>query len=188
MAQLIDEQQTKLNRLKFNYESQITSFECIKALPGVLNILGKKIGPLKVKGTYKMEYFIGKILILNGFLKTVEPMDSKFVERIGYGESTTQEILNLEKNTFIRMQSEIELLYKMRQQNMIPDVTYKQYWSKSFDFLRLRLNKILKVASLNRTQQKQKMVSDEEEILFNTIAESIETFHEFFNPEKDSKD
>ena len=114
-------------------------------------------------------------------------MDSKFVERIGC-ESTTQEILNLEKNTFIRMQSEIELLYKMRQQNMIPDVTYKQYWSKSFDFLRLRLNKILKVASLNRTQQKQKMVSDEEEILFNTIAESIETFHEFFNPEKDSKD
>ncbi len=176
-----EEQQRKLNRLKFNYESSIAEFECIKPLTEVLTILGKKIGPFKENNSYKLEYFVGKILVVNGYLKKKDGLDSKFIEKLSFQESTTQDILKLNKNTFIQMHSDLELLFKLTNQGKMPVHIYKQYSSKAYDFIRVRLNKILKFASINQSQGKDKIISEEEEILFKTIADAIGTFHRFFD-------
>jgi len=162
-------------------------FDCIKPLTEVLTILGKKIGPFKENNTYKLEYFVGKILVENGYLKKKDGLDSKFIEKLSFQESTTQDILRLNKNTFIQIHSDLELLFKLTNQGKMPVHLYKQYSSKAYDFIRVRLNKILKFASINQSQGKDKIISEEEEILFKTIAEAIATFHKFFDATKESE-
>ena len=175
-----EEQITKLKRMKFNYEGGLEEFECIKPLTEICSVLGKKYGPFKEGNSYRMEFFVGRIFIIHGYMKRKDEIDVKMIEKYSFQESSNPDILKLTKNTFMKMQSEIELAKTLLEEGKLPIYMYRQLKSKLYDFFRVRLNKILKFASVTQSQGRGKIISEEEEIMFKTISDAIENFRAFF--------
>jgi hypothetical protein len=155
-------------------------FECTKALTEICSVMGKKYGPFKVGNIYKMEFFVGKIFVINGYMKRKDEIDVKMIEKYSFQESSNQDILKLSNNTFLKMQSEIELAKQLLDMGKMPIYSYRLLKSKMYDFFRVRLNKILKFASVTQSQGRGKIISEEEEIMFKNISDAIENFRTFF--------
>ncbi len=165
---------------EFNHQKVDTV--CMKNFPQSINHLGKRIGPFKVGHPYSLDHYLAKIFVKKEYLRFDDEklLNRKSIQKINFQESTNPELGKIEDHSYVYTQAheQLELINEMYEQGKAPRQDFKQFYSDVNDLIRVRLAKINRLATQPQNVQSRKVLTSEENILFEEISKKINEWRE----------
>jgi len=153
----------------------------VKDFPTALIHLGRRIGPFKIGNPYSLEYYIARILVEEGYLKFDENkiINSAAIQKINFMESTNPEPKPIEDMVYVQAAQRLSIFENLLKDDKIPRRDFSQLYSDVNDLIRVRLAKIIRLATQPQQLKTKKLMTEEERILFDQISNSIHEWQNF---------
>lgn len=154
---------------------------CIKEFPTAIMVLGKRVGPFKVGNPYSMEYYLARIFVEEGILKFDEKnlVNSMTIQKINFAESTNQEPHQINDMIYVQAIEQLGILERQLKEDKITRRDFSQLFSDVNDLIRVRLAKIVRLATQTQQPRTKKIMTEEERILFECIQSIIYEWQNF---------
>lgn len=168
--------QSQLKRDQNIYIHQKVDVIVIKEFPA-FDILGRRIGPLKLGHPITLDYFIARILVEQDIVKfdDAKHLNRKGIQKINFQESTNPELGKIpEDYIYTQAHEQLEIINKLYEHGKVPRQEFKQLLSDVNDLIRVRLAKINRLAIQSNKGQAEKLLTSEEKILFKIISQKID--------------
>jgi hypothetical protein len=172
---------SKLTRIEMQFTHNKVDTICIKDFPTPITQLGRRIGPFKIGNPYTMEYYIARILVEEGYLKFDENkiINSAAIQKINFMESTNPELKTIEDMVYVQAIQRLSIFENMLKDDKIPRRDFSQLFSDVNDLIRVRVAKIIRLATQPQHLKTRKILTEEERILFDYISDTIQEWQNF---------
>lgn len=176
------ETQKELERLRFQYINKMVEIRAQDDFNYSFNIIGKKIGPFLKGNTYKMEFWIASIFVKNNIAKFDEKhsFDVKKIQKIAYTESKSISINPINPETFIAIKEHLKILQFLHKKGKITYREFINFYSNAQDLVKVRHQKIIKLATANKSMNNTANLTKEEKLLVDEISGEIDGWRDFF--------
>jgi hypothetical protein len=154
---------------------------CIKEFPTSVIQLGRRVGPFKLGNPYKLEYYIARIFVEQGFLKFDEKnlINSMAIQKINFMESTNQEPRQIDDMIYVQSIQQLSLLDYLLKADKVPRRDFSQLYSDVNDLIRVRLAKIVRLATQPQLLKTRNLLTEEERILFDQLSHLIQEWQDY---------
>jgi hypothetical protein len=174
---------SKLKRIEMSFTHTKVDTICIKDFPQPVTVLARRIGPFKMGNPYTLEYYLARIFVEEGILKFDENkiMNSATIQKINFMESTNAEPRPIDDHVYVQAIQRLSIFENMIKQDKIPRREFSQLFSDVNDLIRVRLAKIIRLATQPQHLKIKKVLTEEERILFDYISNTILEWQNFVN-------
>ena len=170
----------KIQRENNKYIHEKSDTFCVKDYNHSFLLMGRKIGPFKQGLSYKIENYIAHSFVEEGYLifEDASKITSNTIRKINFQESTNPELRKIQDHIYVQTLNQIKVMQSLNQKGKGNRREISQIFSDITDLIRVRLSKINRLASQTSDLKSTKVLTPEENILFEEISNTIKQWRD----------
>jgi hypothetical protein len=178
---MVNSIRSKLQREENIFVHQHVDTICTKEFPHTFNHLGRRVGPFIIGHPYRLEQFVARIFVEQGYLRFDEKgmVNSGAIQKINFQESTNPELKKIQEYVYVQGLEQLNILNKLDNgSNQSYRRDYRKLLSDLNDLIRVRLAKITRLANQTPDMKSKKLLTPEELVLYESISDAIQQWRE----------